>query len=753
MRSAAQRFREQALAGNSPRNIVGERSGQRARLSEICGQAHSLARRVRQPTPTALVCLRPRVGLGYTLSLIMASNSQPAQETPTRPDLIRLLDHEEVASLIESHAHWLASGQSQPKPDLSRLDLSSTDLTRKDLRLANLRGSRLRRAPYCDFSNAELQEADLQGADLRGACAPGVKLCEASLKCAVLRDANLLGAVFRKANLSNADLVNSDLRDADLSDAVGVSPARLARANLAGALLPQAIEGSEVLSAVAEASKTSTRLFIALVLGNVYSWITIATTTDDQLITNSGTSPLPLLGSSIPIAAFYIVAPLVLFALFLYFQLGVQRLWELLSALPSVFPDGHALDQKAYPWLLNGMICDAFTHLEDRRRRFPELQKFLSLLLGWWILPLTFVLFWERYLSRHQLVGTTVHVVLLALAIFVALTFHAAMQETLVGEPSSLNRWPGGQLRFLRNLFLATASGVLFGVLSYGVVDGIPPAACAARELPSWNYKRWVPSGLAVLHLSPFADLRGFRLPPQPVGPLPVAIDPGAASLRGPQLKMGNLRYAAMSYGSFVNGNFEWADLEGARLDHADLRGAYLEGANLERALLADADFSGAQLMNANMSSASVHGGNICEFESVELPIWLRHGGGGGQTGGHCNLSKSVLINAVLENADLSDSDLSGARLFLAHMQLASLSGSKLTGTDLESADLKWADLSAVIDLDLGQLRKATNWEHAFFDSDVAKALGLPPDHNRRVAAEVKAVHPDYYKWWPFPGS
>ena len=85
-----------------------------------------------------------------------------------------------------------------------------------------------------------------------------------------------------------------------------------------------------------------------MLLGCVYSWLTIATTTDVKLLTNTASSPLPIIGTEIPIAWFYIAAPLVLIALYLYFHFYLQGLWESLASLPAIFPDGKRLDERAY---------------------------------------------------------------------------------------------------------------------------------------------------------------------------------------------------------------------------------------------------------------------------------------------------------------------------------------------------------------------------------------------------------------------
>ncbi len=101
-----------------------------------------------------------------------------------------------------------------------------------------------------------------------------------------------------------------------------------------------------------------------MLLGCAYAWLTIATTTDARLLTNSASSPLPIIGTDIPIAWFYWAAPVLLLGLYSYFHLYLQRLWEGLSELPAVFPDGKALHKNAYPWLLNGLVRAHFDAAE-----------------------------------------------------------------------------------------------------------------------------------------------------------------------------------------------------------------------------------------------------------------------------------------------------------------------------------------------------------------------------------------------------
>ena len=111
-------------------------------------------------------------------------------------------------------------------------------------------------------------------------------------------------------------------------------------ADLTGATLPEGSEGYDDLTHVEEASRNARKLFLSMLLVCAYSLLTAATTTDAALVTNSGTSPLPIIGSQIPIVEFYMVTPVLLLGFYIYFHLYSQRLWQRLGALPAIFVGG-----------------------------------------------------------------------------------------------------------------------------------------------------------------------------------------------------------------------------------------------------------------------------------------------------------------------------------------------------------------------------------------------------------------------------
>ena len=89
----------------------------------------------------------------------------------------------------------------------------------------------------------------------------------------------------------------------------------------------------EEVAAANEHVRTAKRVFTAMLLACLYVLITIATTADTRLLTNSASSPLPFIGVEIPIVGFYIVVPVILLAIYSYLGLYMQRLWEHLAVI------------------------------------------------------------------------------------------------------------------------------------------------------------------------------------------------------------------------------------------------------------------------------------------------------------------------------------------------------------------------------------------------------------------------------------
>jgi len=419
----------------------------------------------------------------------------------------RELSPKELTEVLEEHRKWLKSRGRKGKlanlanANLQKADLGGANLMGAVLTEANLQGTVLFKANLqgANLSNTNLQDAvllranlqsanlnkaNLQGAVLLRTTLQGANLTNANLQKADMGSANLMGAVLIEANLRGARLTRAILReanlqDADLSDTTGLLASQLAGTNISGSKVAESLLKFEELGHVEETSRNARKIFFAMLLGCAYSWLTIAATTDARLLTNSPSSKLPIIQTEIPIAVFYWVAPVILLSLYFYFHLYLQRLWRGLSTLPAVFPDGRTLDEKAYPWLLNGLTRAHLRQLKDHRPSLSRLENFFSTLLAWWVVPATLLLFWVRYLPRHDWVGTALHIGLLAVATgFWVLSRHLT-KTTLRCQESSRYTWKKVLTDGRTYKGTVLAGGILglsavFYLLSLGIIDGVP---------------------------------------------------------------------------------------------------------------------------------------------------------------------------------------------------------------------------------------------------------------------------------------
>ncbi len=259
-----------------------------------------------------------------------------------------MAENEHLEQLQKGVIAWNTWRKGNPdiRPDLSNADLTDSIFDNIDFSHADLRGAILKRA---QLRGANLTEANLQGSTL----------CDAQLQDATLHKAHLLKTTLREAVLKNATL----------TEVTGMLPKQLAGTDVTGAQLPEGVGKFEALVNVKDLSDSAQKLFLAILGGCAYSVLTIANTTDARLLPNSSTSPLPIIQTEVPIASFYLVAPLVLLAIYSYFHLYLQRLWEGLADLPAFFPDGRSLDKVASSWLLNSLVCSHFTLLKFRDHR------------------------------------------------------------------------------------------------------------------------------------------------------------------------------------------------------------------------------------------------------------------------------------------------------------------------------------------------------------------------------------------------
>ena len=503
------------------------------------------------------------------------------------------------------------------------------------------------------FAGARLSKAYLQGAQLSGADLSGANFSDANLEDADLRDAILQGA-----NLQRTALRDVNLENADLTKTAGLLPAQLGGANLCGARLPDRFGDFDGLKIVEEESKNARTLFFGILLACVYGWLTIASTTDVLLLTNSSSSQLPVISASIPIVSFYIVGPLMLFVLYMYLHLHLQRLWDRLVDLPAVFPDGRSLGKRAYPWLLTGLVYSYNPYLKNRRPPLSRLQTAISLLVTWWLMPLTILLFWTRYLRRHEWIGTSLHIVVLVASISAGILLYKLAVSTLRGHRKNLLSWKQvfTSARTYAQAAWIAGLGAIFCFLSFGAIEGIHPDFESAGGEPSLinadaspaDIRKWAPKMFRAIGYNPFADLRevdaSTRLQnwkgqeedevdmvkrarlraanlrfADATRAFLVGADLAGANLQGIYLYHANLRRADLLWADLKDSFVYEADLQGANLQHADLRGADFTGSNLSNANLKGARLDGINLEGANLNKADLSGTSLADVKGLTV--------------------------------------------------------------------------------------------------------------------------------------
>ena len=359
----------------------------------------------------------------------------------------RKISDEELRRILAEHKKWRETGGKEGQ----RADLSDTDLSKKDLHGANLRKAdqheaKLWRADLhgaklwgADLHGASLGEADLSKADLHGADLWDADLQEADLHGADLR-ADLKYSKFRGATLTQADLRSADLFGADFSEAkldhadltraTGAQPDQFAYADLTATKLPEELRNfQEPLRTLEEAARNCRKLFLSTLLACAYSVVAIFSELDEGKLT------LPIIQTKVDFDDLLIAMPIVLFCVFVYLHMNLRLLWRRLSRLPAVFPDGRTLTEKAYPWLLIGLVRNYLTRLPERDDSWGYwFQRLVSIPLAWVATPATIALFAVPSFSRPTFWVSYLIAVVFGLCATAALLFWRDADQALKGE-------------------------------------------------------------------------------------------------------------------------------------------------------------------------------------------------------------------------------------------------------------------------------------------------------------------------------
>ena len=414
---------------------------------------------------------------------------------------------------------------------------------------------------------------------------------------------------------------------------------------------------------------------------------------------------LPLVNVEVPTRAFFIAAPLLIAAIYIYFHLYLLRLWDALSTAPARI-DKRPLGDVIAPWL----ITDAALHMRTNRREEynpPTTHRLLettamslNFAIAWAFGVIVIGLLWWLSMPARSF-GLTLSSALSLFAMLFTGTTSFAMLRRRMTSSDIRNR--GNVLRGIPGLAVFLVLSVPLVLISYIRTEGeftrltevFPTLAPQEDRLAALDTHLFAldPTGriLTLAHL----NLTGEQLIQRPQGWLP---------------------YAEAQKDYFAT----WCKREAAPCKHADL------SETQERAFTDE--------WTIRRSAARV---------DLQKPYWNNVGA-----------EKPDLRDAIMPGAFLSGSHLVGAQ-----MQGADLSYSYMTGTDDRKDILGSTNLSAsknnggalrLVDMTEIVFDARTDFRNAFMDGSVTMTDAFRSQLGDQCQSRLDTVLPDeeFYGRW-----
>lgn len=231
-------------------------------------------------------------------------------------------------------------------------------------------------------------------------------------------DPDLRGKTF-SGSMRGTNLSGRDLTLADFSEACDLSEGLFAGANLAGAKFPAGLTLFDgAIKSATELCATASKLTISLLLTTAFVLLTIAGSKDQDLYLG-GTAKLPVVDVEVSTSTFYLVAPILMLVIYLALQMSLAKLWQTVTSMPEILPNGVRRESVTLPWLLSDYIPNSRA-LRSSASRFRS-GVFSALL--WWVPPAMFIPIWWKYLHHRDPKISSIHGLVLVAAIGLAIAF------------------------------------------------------------------------------------------------------------------------------------------------------------------------------------------------------------------------------------------------------------------------------------------------------------------------------------------
>lgn len=520
---------------------------------------------------------------------------------------------------------------------------------------------------------------------------------------------DLEGLDFGIADLYEINLKNCSLKKTNLSQVTNLQEKNLSQSNLDGAKLPEKYEFSGLVT-VEELSLGSSKIFIMIILLCFYCWLTVFSTNDLYLLTDSVNSTLPILGVSLDIIGFYIAAPLILLAFYIYFQLNLKKLWFEFSQLPAFFPDGKSLDQKSYSWLVNDLIISYIEPLKNKDGFLLDVQNLLIKFLIWWLAPVTIFGIWCEYLVTHDVLLSSYHSLLLGISVVFGFVFRHNAIKTLQGAAPK-----GSKKADTLILVIILIFTILFTIIAYinsanymgnykerahlGKHYNFADMTEIVKKPDNWEEIEKKLENMPPMDAFAKFDYANYKNINRILGTIKIT-----------NLQKKNLFGMEASHAFFVN-----ADLSGSDFRNAELAGSYFQHTKLEKTKFDGAGIAGVNFQNAEISDSSFKNAFIkgAAFKNASVGA---------------DFKDSMLSYSDFSNTNLINSDFSSARLDDVNFSNANMQGVILKGADLFNTNFKDAGL----------------WDTDFSQTDLSNTRGLAYGQMRDAIIDEETILPPH---------
>ncbi|MEM9436073.1 MAG: pentapeptide repeat-containing protein, partial [Pseudomonadota bacterium] len=480
--------------------------------------------------------------------------------------------------------------------------------------------------------------------------------------------------------------------------------------------------------------------WFALLAYQTFAFITILGVEDADFFIDSRQTQLPLIGVDIPTFSFFLFAPALGAALYIYLHLHIRKLIAAIAEPPPRV-QGMPLEEHLSSWLLNDVLLRWRGDGAAIKRPLDWLAVTATITLIWLAGPFVqFAFYWRSWPAHEELVT-------LYLAATALLTLHAGLTSwTLAWRIRGTPRWSPARTvaRLLAVGVIAGGAGWLGWIKTESGI--VPPIDSMGSRLATVWHQTLAPINMIGLQSSvlppeerdPTVARQRFRaeycarlgIEAEVCGRLPASGSTAPefheklredwcadrnttegclayfarldrefseewrelrrnkiASLPKPTFRIKDLRNLSATSSLLTGVDLSAAQLEGADLRGAQMEGADLRGAQLEGAVLRDAQLEGAVLRDAQMEGAVLRDVQLegADLRDAQLEGAVLRG---------AQLEAADLSRARMEGADLIDAQMDGATLSDAQMEGAVLFRARMERAVLFSAQLKWAVLT-----------------------------------------------------------